>query len=219
MADSGRRITGVVPTTSTVVDAPATAVDAPSSATPRGVGPAEPPSVSLRGRGWGFPVRGSDRGASMAWRAPTSSRPGHQRPHRAFPPRTCELCFGPRVFSTRNSYNTHLKNAHNGIAYHSAESDRLVFHDRRPEEQAQPQGVRLVDGVFHPGPCLPLVRFGRPLPRLPCHLLCGKLRLGCKSRLPLNRDRWRQLSRLASDLRCTPSCHPVGRAVGCWIFQ
>ena len=70
MADSGRRFAGVVPTTSAVVGAPATAAEAPSSATPRGLGPAEPPSVSLRGRGRGFSVRGSNRGASMAWRAP-----------------------------------------------------------------------------------------------------------------------------------------------------
>ena len=82
-----------------------------------------------------------------------------------------------------------------------------------------PRGVRLVEGVFHPGPCLPLVRFGRPLPRPPCRLPCGKLQLGCKPRLPWNRDRWRQLFQLASDLRRTPSCRLAGGAVGCWIFQ
>ena len=76
---------GVAPTTSTVVDAPVTVVKAPSGATPRGVGPAEPPPMSLFDWGQGPFARGSDRGASMAWRAPTSARQG-PRPQRAFLP-------------------------------------------------------------------------------------------------------------------------------------
>ena len=113
---------------------------------------AKPPSVSLRGRGRGFSVRGSDRGASMASRVPTPSYPGRQRPHRAFPPRKCELCLGPRIFSTHSSYNTHLKYAHDNIACHHAETDRLICRDRRPEGQTQPQGVQAGRGGASPRP-------------------------------------------------------------------
>ena len=56
------------------------------------------------------------------------------------------------MFSTRNSYNTHLRQAHNGIAYHSAEFDCLVFRDRRPEEQAQPHEGQAGRGGTLPWP-------------------------------------------------------------------
>ena len=83
-------------------------------------------------------------------------------------------------------WSVHLKVVHDNMAYHHAETDRLVFRSQRLAGQAQPQGVRLVEGVSHPDPCLPLV-LSRRLP--PRRRLCGKLRLGCKRRLPWNRDR------------------------------
>jgi len=152
MANLGPHVSGVALTSFAVVGAPAAAVEAPLGATPRGVGPAEPLPVSLHGRGRGFLVRGSDRGASRASRAPTSVRPRQQQPHRAFTPRMCELCLGSRTFRSRNAYNTHLKAAHNDVAYHHAETDRLVFRDRRSAGQAQPQGGQAGRGGVSPRP-------------------------------------------------------------------
>jgi len=87
----------------------------------------------------------------MAWRAPTSARQGPP-PSRPFPPRACELCRSQRVFTTHSAYNTHLKRSHNNIAFHSAELDRLVFRNRRPEEQAQPLGGQAGRGGIPPRP-------------------------------------------------------------------
>jgi len=138
MADVRDIESGVASTSVEDADAPAATIEAPSGVTETMVKPVGIPPALPFDWGRGPFARDGDRGIRVTWRALTSVRQG-RKPKRPFPPCTCELCREPRAFITRSAYNTHLKRVHDNVAFHSAELDRLVFRNRRPKEQAQPQ--------------------------------------------------------------------------------
>jgi len=126
MAGVEQQACGMTATAVTDVAPLAMAVEAPSSATPMAAETVEIPLASLSDWCRGPFARESDDDTRTVWLPPTHHAQG-PLPKHPFPLQVCEMCRDPRVFSTRNSYNTHLK---------KAVQDRLVFR-RRPKGEAR----------------------------------------------------------------------------------